>query len=442
MRKIETYLIKPYHYKCILVFFALWMLYFPAVSANRFVSGDENFPDNTPDGAFKNKKEMFSHQKNYIPGQPLNLAVKTIFIAINVWQKDDGSGNFKESDELLEYLGQVVDWLNKIFRSCPPPSDPVAGIEYLRDSHIRFELKDVGFYRNTDLYEVGCFQGKRLNEAVFAVSPEKRKFLNIHLTPGNCRGASGYANYPSSGSSDADSYVVSFVKHDRDDLESIQWWALMLHIAHELGHNLDLRHPYNSEYCQTSHPDFLFDLFGFEKQEWCNNPRPGCDICYHDGSWGCDRDDPETTCTNNIMGGNKSSGSITPLQMGRMNRALAVKSVRKYAWGYSLVPYEISFNQTWDTDIKFYQDIVIKSGNTLHLTGTIEVVPEASLIIESGARLVIDGGKITSALYSDTHWQGVIKEPARKTGFLFWRKKVPEGEMNITNNGKIENYLR
>ncbi|MBW6480731.1 MAG: zinc-dependent metalloprotease [Bacteroidales bacterium] len=393
-------------------------------------------------GPYENTRSFFSHQKHYIPGEPLNQTVKTIYIAINIWQKDDGTGNFTESDELHEHLLELTERLNMHFRSTPPPSHPVKGIDYLRDSHIRFELKDVGFYQNTDLYEVGCFDGNRLNEAVFAISPEKRKFLNIHFTPGNCRGASGYANYPSSGSSGADSFVVSFVKHDRDDLESVQWWALMLHVAHELGHNLELRHPYNSEYCQTSHPDFLFDLFGFEKQEWCHNPRPGCEICYHDGSWGCDLKDPETTCTNNIMGGNRAAGNITPLQMGRMNRAIANKSVRKYAWGFSLVPYEVSFDQTWDTDIKFYQDIIIKTGYTLHLTGTIEMVPEASLIVESGARLIVDGGRITNALYSETHWKGVVQEPAIKKGFLFWRKDVPEGEMIITNNGKVENYFR
>jgi hypothetical protein len=393
-------------------------------------------------GPYETARSFFSHQKNYIPGEPLNQTVKTIYIAINIWQRDDGSGNFTESEELYNRLLKLTDWLNSRFAQTPPPSHPVKGIEYLRDSYIRFELKDVGFYQNTDMYEVGCFEGNRLNEAVFAISPEKRKFLNIHFTPGNCRGASGYANYPSSGSSGADSFVVSFVKHDRDDLESIQWWALMLHLAHELGHNLELRHPYDSEFCQTSHPDFLFDLFGFEKQDWCNNTRPGCDICFHEGSWGCDLDDPETTCTNNIMGGNRSAGNVTPLQMGRINRALALRSVRKYAWGYNPVPFDVSFDQTWDTDIKFYQDIVVKSGNTLHLTGTIEMVPEASLIVESGARLIVDGGRITNALYSNTHWQGAITEPARKTGFLFWRKEIPEGELIITNNGKIDNYLR
>lgn len=216
----------------------------------------------------------------------------------------------------------------------------------------------------------------------------------------------------------------------------------MLHVAHELGHNLELRHPYNSEYCQPSHPDFLFDLFGFEKQEWCINPRPGCDICYHEGSWGCDLDDSETTCTNNIMGGNRGAGNITPLQMGRMNRALALKNVRKYAWGYGSVSYDVGYDQTWDADIKFYQDIVVKSGNTLHITGTLEMVPEASVIVESGGRLIVDSGRITNALYSGTHWQGVIAEPARKTGFLFWRKEIPEGEIIIINNGKVENYLR
>jgi hypothetical protein len=427
--------------KLFVAFAVALIIFFPGFSAFSQIESEKISPQKNQ-GPYEDTRSFFSHQKNYVPGKPLNQTVKTIYIAINVWQKDDGTGNFKKSEALYDHLLELTERLNMHFRSTPPPTHPVKGIEYLRDSHIRFELKDVGFYRNTDLYEVGCFEGKRLNDAVFAISPEKQKFLNIHFTPGNCRGASGYANYPSSGSSGSDSFVVSFVKHDRDDLGSVQWWALMLHVAHELGHNLELRHPYNSEFCQTSHPDFLFDLFGFEKQDWCNNPRPGCDICFHDGSWGCDLQDSETTCTNNLMGGNRGAGNITPLQMGRMNRALALKSVRKYAWGYSSLPYEVSSDQTWAADIKFYQDIVVKTGSTLHLTGTLEMVPEASLIIEPGARLIVDGGRITNALYSDTHWQGVIAEPSHKTGFLFWRKEIPEGEMIITNNGIIDNYFR
>lgn len=441
MKKIRTDINLTCRYRFLLAFIVLWLLYLPTVSANLSISKVENLPDDNPYKTFENKKEMFSHQKNYIPGQPLNTSVKTIFIAMNIWQNDDGSGNFPESDLVVEKLEQVIFWLNNIFRSSPPTSDPIAGIEYLKDSHIRFELKDVGFYHNTELNNVGCNDGIRLNQAVFDISPEKRKYLNIHLTTGSCQGASGYAIYPSRSNFDADAYVVSFLRDYYNEPENYPWWALMLHIAHEIGHVMELRHPYNSEFCQTSHPDFLSDLFGFEKQDWCTNPRPGCDICYHDGSWECDRDDPETTCTNNIMGGNRSSGSITPLQMGRMNRALVNTSMRKYAWGYSDIPFIIDGEQTWDGNYKFYQDIVVSNGSKLHITGRLEMVSQSSIIVESGGELIVDGGVITNALYEVLPWQGVTLKPEIKKGFLFWRKIIPEAKLIIINEGRVNNFV-
>ncbi|TVQ88143.1 MAG: hypothetical protein EA393_09515 [Bacteroidetes bacterium] len=426
----------------IFVFFTATIILLISPTGNaQFKTDPDNF--NIQDyGPFEEMKDFFSHQKNYVPGQPLNEVVKTIYVAFNIWQYDDGSGSFQETDEVLEQISQIIKWMNYRFRNNPAPSHPVEGVDYLTDSHIQFEIKDISFYRNSEMMDIGCFHGRQLNEAVFNKHPHKRRYLNIHLTQGDCRGGSGYANYPSSGNLETDSYNVGFVIEIRENLEDFHFWALMIHVSHEMGHNLDLRHPYDSEFCNFSHPDFLFDLFGFEKQDWCENPRPGCDICFHQGGWSCDRNDPETTCTNNMMGGNRGAVNITPLQMGRMNRALALKSARKYTWAYSDNPFTVNSNQKWTDNIKFYQDILIKEGNSLHLTGTLEMVPEASIILEPGARLIVDGGLITNALYSDFFWQGVYVKPPEKRGFLFWRKKTPGAEVILVNKGAIENYLK
>jgi hypothetical protein len=387
--------------------------------------------------------DYFMHQKNYIPGKPLNQVVKTIYVAINIWQKDDGSGNFTENDFVAERMQYMIDVISEnYFTRSHPPTHPVDGVDYLIDSNIRFELKEISYYRDSSMYGVGCGAGQKLNEYVFRESPHKRKYLNIHFNTGSCVGASGYANYPSGRNLETDGYIVSFIRIDPDTgEEGYQYWALMQHLAHEIGHNLELRHPYNSEFCRFSHPDFLFDLFGNERQAWCTNPRSNCDVCYHQADWSCDVTNPDNTCTNNFMGGTKSMGNITPLQMGRMNRALAVRSVRKYAWGYSESPYVVDNEQQWAFNVKFYQDIRVKSGVTLHVSGTLEMVPQASIILEPGARLVVDGGRITSALYSDSHWQGVVKESAPKKRFSFLRKKEPKAEIVLLNDGRLENFV-
>lgn len=82
-------------------------------------------------------------------------------------------------------------------------------------------------------------------------------------------------------------------------------------------------------------------------------------------------------------------------------------SVRKYAWGYSPIAYVINSNQTWDFNIKFYQDIVVPAGITLTVQCTVEMVPEAKVIVQPGGKLVIDGGKFTSAQFSGTFWTGM-----------------------------------
>ncbi len=385
---------------------------------------------------------FFVHQKNYVPGESLNQAVKTIKLGITVWQDAQGKGTFPRNDFIEEKIVEVVQNLNRFFSRVALPVRPIEGVDYLRDSHVRFELGALNFIQNDSLYKVGCGRGNSLNNYLFEKHPQNRQFMNIHLVAGHCVGASGYASFPTGRDLEQDSFVVSYVNRYADDPDKYSFWALMLHLAHELGHNFDLRHPYNSEYCRFSHPDFLFDLFGFEQQDWCDNPRRNCDICYHDGGWNCDLRDPNTTCTNNIMGGNRSSMSITPLQMGRINRSLALTNVRKYAWGYSHEPFRVTNDQTWSFNKKFYQDIVVESGATLIITGTLEMVPEAGIIVKPGSKLIIDGGLVTSALYSPTPWQGVITEEAIKPGLFFWRKPVEEGKIILENNGKLENYRR
>ncbi len=390
-------------------------------------------PETIPDAS-----DFFAHQKNYVPGEPLNRVEKTVYLSFNIWLRDDGTGVFTDAEHVNPKLHELVERLNRIFSRTTLPTSPIEGVDYLRDSHIRFEIKAIDYYRNSDLYEVTCSSGPRLNQYVFNEHPHKRQYLNIHLTSGYCIGATGYANYPSGRNLESDSYLVSILRNDTDQYE-YGFWAFMLHIAHELGHNFELRHPYDSEFCRFSHPDFLFDLFGYEKQDWCENPRSNCDVCFHDGKWRCEIDDPQTTCTNNIMGGNKRAANITPLQMGRMNRALAIRSLRKYAWGYSPEPYVVETSQLWSFNKKFYQDISIASGATLHLTGTLEMVPEAAIVLEPGSKLIIDEGLITNALYSDSFWQGIIIKPSPSRGLAFWRKKLPEGEVVFINKGRIIN---
>lgn len=386
---------------------------------------------------FLDMNTQFSHQKNHIPGSKFNKTVKTVYIAYNIWQDDNGDNHLPDNEFTINKLNQITTWMTNIFKNVPPPSRPIEGVKYLHDSYIRFETKRIIFHRNSEFNYANYSSGKKLNDYLFQNYPENRQYLNIHFNLNDTKGG-GFANYPNGSNLKADSYTVMFFKNDFSDYQNLPYWALMLNIMHELGHNFDLKHPYNSEPCRFSHPDFLFDLFGFETQQWCKTPGRNCDICYHEKGWNCGVKDTNTTCTNNIMASTANTGSITPLQMGRIHRSLKNKHVRKYAWGFSEQPYVVAENQFWNINMKFYSDIRIKSGAKLWIKNDLEMVPGSSIILEPGSELIVDGANITSALYAENKWNGIEKEPGETTGFWFWKKTTPEGSIVIENKGFVE----
>lgn len=120
---------------------------------------------------------------------------------------------------------------------------------------------------------------------------------------------------------------------------------------------------------------------------------------------------PKTTandsCTNNLMG---SKGRyISPLQAGRMHRNLSMdKKMMKYTHGYDKEhPYVVTKNESWDFYIKFYQDVIVKSGVTLEVNCDIVMEEGAKIIVEPGATLNINGGKITSCVPMKKLWGAI-----------------------------------
>lgn len=197
------------------------------------------------------------------------------------------------------------------------------------------------------------------------------------------------------------------------------------HLAHEIGHNMDLQHLYNSAPLNPNDVDWVDDLFDYNNF-WCAGSAVGDEITYHvcyDNFEDCNpyANDAFNHCTNNLMAATTipydedpntpmqpCCGSyISPSQIAKMHRACHIKSIRKYVWGYSTTPYEVTKNETWDFSIKFYQDLVVKSGVTLTIKCEVQMVPQAKIIVEPGAALVIDGGHIKNAVNSDDFWQGI-----------------------------------
>jgi hypothetical protein len=68
---------------------------------------------------------------------------------------------------------------------------------------------------------------------------------------------------------------------------------------------------------------------------------------------------------------------------------------------------EIIENTTWATDIFSCGDVVVRSGAILTVTGRAYFNPNAKLTVEAGARLVVDGGTLTTHC-PNANWQGVL----------------------------------
>ena len=191
--------------------------------------------------------------------------------------------------------------------------------------------------------------------------------------------------------------MLAYFKHGQKNSA----WGLSTTLAHELGHNLHLYHTYSgsgtTEECRESHNDYMEDLLN----EWihpdCGDPIVPCDFCYHEGGFSCDPEDPNTLCTNNIMGGgNHLKYHITPLQMGKMHRALSLYTTQKYVKddSYSPVPWVIDENQDWDFRMRFYNDLEISNNSSLVIKCSLLLVPQAKITVESGSQLLILDGDL------------------------------------------------
>lgn len=118
--------------------------------------------------------------------------------------------------------------------------------------------------------------------------------------------------------------------------------------------------------------------------------------------------------TNNYMTRNGLTRHVSPLQMGIMHRASVMENlrnvnyyVRDYITGYGEIPFVVTTDETWDFSMKFYQDLVVRTGATLTVKCELQFVPQAKMIVEPGARLILDGGHLTNEKYYDTFCGGI-----------------------------------
>jgi len=375
-----------------------------------------------------------------------------VHVNLIIWQESDGSGNWQNTASQLSRINNIQQlvndqWINKN----AGPSDPVAGVTEIPnlDKSVQVVWENTVFIPNsTEAHSTGL-SGK--NNYLLNNHPELLNQLNIHVVMTPMPGAYwGYSNgagsiYPAVVTSDdpqGSGYSCTMpggVDCPVSKPNNVRDWSWAHHLAHEIGHNLDLRHVYygGHEACNSSAHDFMDDIFPLNAA-WCNPPSPplGCNVCVQfDNSWVDPSIDPNDGYTNNLMNGHEGR-YLSPKQCGKMHRALRRYNIKNFTSGYSTTPREIVQNETWDFQFRIYSDLVIKSGNTLTVKCLLQMPAQGRIFVEPGAHLIVDGGHITNSNINDgKDWSGIYVEGNSNLA------QVPanQGKISVINDGKISN---
>ena len=326
----------------------------------------------------------YDFYEDYYKARPIT----TIPVNINVWQKDDGTGNWQNTERHLDRLDTIINYVNGHYQDVGEPSDPIPGVQELRDTKIRFRLNAVYFYKNSALWAGGFGKTiKKLDSVLYSIDSSRLNQLNIHITgyenPKST--VEGYAQFPTY-NLNRSHFVVTF-QNEAEPYNPHADWGFGKHLAHELGHALDLRHTYGT-YCDPDHPDFLDDVFGQGEEANCPHRVPRGSL------WGCDPYAEGNECTNNLMGGTRDMRYLSPKQIYSMHRALSLKSIRNYVEVEERSkerPWRIKEDQTWDFSIRLYNTIVIEKGVTFTIRGELHLPPDCEVILKKGAKLVFEG---------------------------------------------------
>lgn len=375
----------------------------------------------------------------------------TIPINFHFYRKDDGTDGWQNNPATIARLDKIMIWLNNIYFRTYTNLNPVPGVSpHISDvepsAKIKFEIKSITFHNNTSLFNN---LNASSHESSLAVNdPDKLKNVNIfvvNVPPNDNTTWWGY----SSGSATTLQHILTKQAPAWDsDNEHVDFsWAA--HLAHEFGHNFSLAHSYPNggvtESVNPSDPDFLDDLF---YAGWCPGGTSPCH--YNCGSINQVSPNP-IRITNNLMSGSCIIEYSTPKQKMKMHRALAFHNIRNYVKPeYYSVPYypiqpnatySVGSTQTWDFDIRMYNPILVKAGNTLIIKCKVQMSPGHDIMVEPGGKLIIDGGTVTSA-YPETHfWKGVVLMGNNSVAQSYnpgTGMYTNHGYVVVRNGGKIE----
>lgn len=414
--------------------------YFPSGIPSPFAA---NCISTSPDYTNKYSKQSF-----YVP--TTNDPVITVNLTFHVFNDAMGNGSW-DANPMSQSFADLTSLKNGLTNWYDRYSDPrsanytVSGFTppvWIQDSRVNYVVTNIYFYNNTSMNTAN--NGGTLLNYVYSMYPNRvTEGLPILFNNGNL-GATGYA-----GGWSGAPYVHTSVVVPPHGI-----WFAFAHLWHEIGHCFSLMHTYgpSSASCcsdldgaidpNTACPnsDFLSDVFPINNPLCPTNPVAPCTACYENFN-----NVPNPISSNNLMADPKYTPGwpwMSPLQMGRRIRNLhlpsnGIRSFAKDMQSDHLNPWYITSNETWDFDIQMYHDIVVKSGNTLTIKCKVGMPLDSRIVVEKGAKLLIDGGEIfgwcKSGVWSGIEIQGTYnKSQAYSGGYATF-----QGIVELLNGAKI-----
>ena len=207
-----------------------------------------------------------SLQQKFIPND--TTPIKTIKMDIHIWRNDNGTGNrWLDSQAYRDTMKMAVNWLNRVFSQNAPYCLHIPGAQFISDTRVRFEIDTFYYYDNSEI--ANADQLITISNYMVTHHPDRLKNFMYHFVPGiHCKGAAG----ESSGYQKYTQCIGKFSEYPTAG--SIGFYLLGEHMAHEFGHNFGLKHTYEDELSEISHREYLWDVFGTQRQSWCTMPPP------------------------------------------------------------------------------------------------------------------------------------------------------------------------
>lgn len=381
--------------------------------------GEENY---TPD--CQSQSPYFENSLKNLP----SLAADPLTVKVNliIMQKNDGTGNFQDIPEHRDFINEAVGWANSRMGDVVTNYAPCQSPDNRTDTKIQYDVNLVfypdptpdNFFWNRDNCNTGgsCCPNTTtwwLNpiDDIIHADPNIPPGINYFLTTSETQ-----MNEILDENGDCIATVGPGGTALPDDGSCGQWPTLnnFNQSSKVHGPNYWLTYAYRQSCAEITNRPFsetrnwLLGTFSYYLRHEIGHNYEESHRCFVG---------PTCNGTNLMTGTNTNCnvlGSRTYLdngQIGNMHNSLATTNLRQFVccdetYG---VPRLVESDETWDFDQRLYQDVIVQSGATLRLTCNHLMPKDGKIIVERGARLVIDGATVSRAntCGGEEKWDGI-----------------------------------